>query len=88
MHDLKPPLYRTPATCLLQEIAISRAVSADTQLIAVYLGRTSFLPKDALSPLIPAIVSQPDRWLKKKRDSTQISRCAQIDSNRVHFSDC
>jgi hypothetical protein len=34
---------------------------------------------------VPAIVSQPERWPKTKRNSTRISRCAQIDSDRVHF---
>jgi hypothetical protein len=34
---------------------------------------------------VPAIVSQPERWSKTKRNSTHISRCAQIDSNRIHF---
>jgi hypothetical protein len=31
------------------------------------------------------LVSQPERWSKTKRNSIHISRCAQIDSNRVHF---
>jgi hypothetical protein len=30
-------------------------------------------------------LSQPERWSKAKPNSTHISRCAQIDSNRVHF---
>jgi len=36
---------------------------------------------------VQEIVSQSDRWSKTKWNSTHVSRCAQIDSNRVHVSD-
>jgi hypothetical protein len=47
------------------------------QMLALCLHRLS----------VPEIVSQSERWSKTKRNSTHISRCAQIDNNRVHFSD-
>ena len=53
MHDVRSALYRTGATCLLQQvwhetpIAISRVVSADTQLVAEHPGRPASCRKMA-----------------------------------------